>query len=401
MSSQADMVASANCSQNSIETSSSFTHEDINALLEANTTLHATDLIAAIRKLARGAMKTARNVHALERLCDRLFASVTSTPTLTAIVERLEKIDAKISASPEVTTLTYAAVAASAPIETPPKRTRADEVAIKIDRHTEAERKAQGTGEEMKAWVEEAMRKSGVKELSKAEVAGVQPHRSGTKITVRFKCSKDADKMARCAAQCSAALGAGAKVSVPHYGVVIQDVPLYYEPSRESYRSDLHAQNPSLIPSPDTIVEARWLVPTERLPQGRKTGSWVVFLDNQQAADNLIDQGVRVQALLLNARRYFSGPRQCRKCQHWGHLSYSCKARLPTCAHCSGQHTSSDCPNPESKKCTNCGGNHAAFNPQCETRRAESLRAQRLQAGTSSYFAGHDFTFHPFPLSLE
>lgn len=402
MSSQAGTVAEHNISQNSIvtsiSTSTSFTCDDVYALLDTNSGHEAESLISAIKKLARGTKMALKNVKAMDTLCDRLLASVTAAPALATIVERLDAIDAKISAPPGVTTLTYAAAAARAPTEAPPRRTRTDEVTIKIVRNTEAEAKANGTGEKVKEWVEGAVQRSGVKGLSNAAVAGVQPHRSGTKVTVRFKSSDVADQVVRNAAQCSTALGAGAKISVPHYGVVIQDVPLFYDPSKDTYRQDLHAQNPSLIPSPSTIVEARWLVPKDRLPPGRKTGSWVVFLDNQQAADNLIDQGVRVQALLLNARRYFSSPRQCRKCQKWGHLSYSCRAR-ETCAHCGGPHTGTACPHPESKKCANCNEAHDAFDPRCPTRQTEHARAMSIQAGTSCYFSGGDFSFHPFSSS--
>lgn len=396
MSSQADAVAEQKSSPN---TPGPYTCDDIYALLDSHQGLEAEHLISAITKLARGAKMALKNVKALDALCNRLLASITTTTTLSGITERLDAIDAKISASPVVTTPTYAAVAASAPIAAPPKRTRTDEVTIKIVRNTDAEKKAQGTGETMKAWVEAAMKGSGVKGLSNVEVDGVQPHRSGTKVTVRFKCSDVADQMAKHAVQCSNALGAGAKVSVPHYGVVIQDVPLCFDPTKDTYRQDLHAQNPSLIPDPKSIVEARWLVPQDRLPNGRKTGSWVVFLDNQQAADNLIDQGVRVQALLLNARRYFSGPRQCRKCQQWGHLSYSCKAADQTCAHCGGLHHRNECMQPETKCCINCQGGHDSFDPRCPTRRAETLRAQATQAATSPYFSGSSFTFHPFSSS--
>lgn len=403
MSTQEDPVAEHNISQKSIETSSSFTIETAQELLGSHEDFELMDWLSAIRKFNRDVAKISqKNVKILDAMYERAIAKAMATPLLIRMAERLDKIDEKLDTPREVTKLTYATVAASAskPIETPPKRTRTDEVTIKIVRDTDAEAKVQGSGETMKTWVEDAMKGSGVKGLSNVAVAGIQPHRSGTKVTVRFKCSEDADKVVRNAAQCSSALGEGAKVSVPHFGVVIQDVPLFYDPAKASYRQDLHAQNPSLIPDSSSIVDARWLVPKDRLPNGRKTGSWVVFVDNQQAADNMIDQGVRVQALLLNARRYFSGPRQCRKCQRWGHLSYSCRARSQTCAHCGGQHASSDCPHPEARKCANCGGDHEAFHPTCETRRTESLRAQASQAGASVYFAGQDFTFLPFPTSL-
>lgn len=397
MSSQADTVALANYSQNSIDSSTSFTHDDINALLEANTTLQATELISAIRKLARGAMKTARNVHALERLCDRLLASVTSAPTLSDIVERLEALDTKISAPQEATKPTYAAVARSTPdFRAPARPTRTDEVTIKITRQSVAETKTQGTGEEVKEWVERALRDSEGEGLKEVEIQGVQPHRSGTKVTIRLKSPADAQAIVRSAAKCSRALGEGAKVSVPHFGVVVQGVPLYYNPAGEDTRRELHRQNPHLLPSPESIVDIRWLVPKDKVPSGRRTGSWVIIVDNQQAADNLIDQSVKVQSLLLSARRYFAGPRQCRRCQRWGHLSYSCTAKEQTCAHCSGPHDGQTCQSDGPKRCVNCSGNHDSFSPQCPTRRTETLRAQAVQAGESVYFAGNDFQFSSF-----
>lgn len=400
MSSQEDTVAEFDNSQNSIGTSISFTSDDVYALLDSHQYLEAKNLISAIKKFIRGTKMAQKNVKALDALCDRLLASVTTAPTLSSIVERLDAIDAKISAPQEVTKLSYAAVVANVPPEAQPKRpTRSDEVAIKISRDTAAGAQTQGSGVEMKDWVEKAIRSSGVKGLSMAGVLGVQPHRSGAKVMVRFQRSEDAEQVIRHAAKCSTALGPGAKISVPHYGVVIQDVPLYYDPGDATNRADLHAQNPSLLPSPTSVVEARWLVPKERLPSGRKCGSWVVFLDSKQAADNLIDQGVRVQSLLLNACRYFSGPRQCRKCQRWGHLSYSCREATQICAHCGGPHHGRECPSPETKRCVNCSGLHDSFSPLCPSRRTETLRAQSSQAGASVYFAGSDFTFSPFPLS--
>lgn len=393
---------SANNSQNISDTltqSNSFSTEDICALLDTQLELPLTEIISAIKKLARGVKIAAKHVQAFDRLCDRLLGNVNAVSTLSSITERLDAIDEKLNASGDANKLSYAAVASLPPDVQPKRPARNDEVTIKIARNSEIEKKAQGTGEELKAWVEGALENSGVEGLGKAEVVGVQPHRSGTKVTVRMKYPGDAEKIVRCARKCSNALGEGAKVSVPHFGVVIQEVPLFIDPSKVSIRREFYDQNPHLLPSPESIVDMRWLVPIERLPGGRKTGSWVIILDSQQAADNLIDQSVKVQSLLLGARRYFTGPRQCRRCQRWGHLRYSCKAPTPACAHCAGPHESPDCPATEIKRCANCKGNHDAFFPQCPTRRTETLRAQAAQAGASVYFAGGEFEFNPFPHS--
>lgn len=399
---QEDRVAQSISTQNGFDSSISLTHDEVHELLDSHDNLEAPELIAAIRKWSRGTKIAAKNVNALDRLCDRLLASVTSAPTLTDIVERLAVIDAKISNPTEAKKTTYATVARSPPEVIPltsKRPPRLDEVTIEIDRNTEAERKLMGTGEAMKEWVEGAIKDSGVEGLKEVEVAGVKPHRSGTKLTVRLRSSLHAQQVARHANQCTRALGAGAQVSVPHFGVVIQEVPLYYNPEDPGVRQDLFCQSPHLIPSPEAIVDMRWLVPKDRLPKGRRSGSWVVILDSQQAADNLIDQSVKVQALLLGARRYFTGPRQCRRCQQWGHLRHSCRATVPSCAHCADSHESQSCPNSAPTKCANCAGAHAAFAPQCPAKRAENARTQASQAETSVYFAGSSFVFNPFSSS--
>lgn len=364
-------------------------------------------LIVAFRAFLRDIKPLpAKDKRITDAVCERLLAIYSAFAPLERLHERLEAILDTRNEPPAAAKLSYAAVASVPPSTHPlssqtlrrPTRARSDEVAIRIDRSSEAEKRMQGTGEEVRSWVERALKDSGVTGLQTTEVQGVKPHRSGAKLTVRLKSVEDAHTIVKSAAQCSKALGEGAKISVPHYGVVIQDVPLYINPAASSTRINLHSKNPHLIPSPEAIVDMRWLVPKERLPPGRKTGSWVVILDNQQAADNLIDQSVRIQSLLLPARRYFTGPRQCRRCQHWGHLSYSCRAPQ-TCAHCAGTHDGQECPNRESKHCINCDGNHDSTSPKCPTRQAEARRAQLAQAETSVYFAGNNFVFTPFTCS--
>lgn len=332
-------------------------------------------LILAFRAFVRDIKPLpAKDKRITDAVCERLLAIYSAFAPLERLHERLEallELEAR-NEPPATAKLSYAAVASVPPSTHPspsqtlrrPTRARSDEVAIRIERSSEAEKRMQGTGEEVRNWVERALKDSGVTGLQTTEVQGVKPHRSGAKLTVRLKSVEDAHTIVKSAAQCSNALGEGAKISVPHYGVVIQDVPLYINPAASSTRVNLQSKNPHLIPSPETIVDMRWLVPKERLPPGRKTGSWVVILDNQQAADNLIDQSVKIQLLLLSARRYFTGPRQCRRCQHWGHLSYSCRAPQ-ACAHCAGTHDGQDCPNRESKHCVNCNGKHDSFSLQC------------------------------------
>lgn len=393
-----ERVASVINTQSTLDPTIPLSSEEVNDLLDANQDLKAPDLIATIKKWARGTKLAAKNVNALDRLCDRLVGTLSDLPTLQHVTEKLETIEAKLDRR-QTPTVTYAAVASRpTPPDPPPRKpARTDEIAIKITRNSSADARTQGMGEELREWVESSLRSSGVAGLKATEVVGVQPHRRGSKVTVRFKSATDVQQVVKSAKTCSSALGEGAKVSIPHFGVVISEVPLFYDPTHTNTRRDLQAQNPHLIPDVSNIVDLRWLVPKDRLPKGRHTGSWVLIVDNRQAADNLIDQSVKVQALLLGARRYFSGPKQCRKCQKWGHLRAQCHAKATVCSRCSGTHDSSECSHQGPPRCVNCSGSHEAFSILCGARQEEQARSLAIQAGAGTYFAGEEFVFQPFP----
>lgn len=403
--SQESTVAQVRNTQNSLKSTPSLPQNTLTALLDKAEGLEGTPtLILALRDFLRDIKPLpAKDKRVTDTACERLLAIFSAFAPLERLHERLDALEARNEA-PVAAKLSYATVASLPPnpLSTPQPirrlaRTRPDEVSVRIARNSEAERRMQGTGEEVKNWVQRALQDSGVNGLQTADVQGVKPHRSGTKVVVRLKHEEDVHTIVKSAVQCSKALGDGAKISVPHFGVVIQDVPLYINPAAASNRINLHTKNPHLIPSPEAIVDMRWLVPKERLPPGRKTGSWVVILDDRQAADNLIDQSVKIQSLLLSARQYFTGPRQCRKCQSWGHLSYSCRA-LQVCAHCAGSHDGQDCPNQETKRCANCNGKHDSFFPQCPIRCAEAKQVQMAHAEADVYFSGKDFIFTPFSM---
>lgn len=57
---------------------------------------------------------------------------------------------------------------------------------------------------------------------------------------------------------------------------------------------------------------------------------------------------------------------QCHNCQMFGHGSSRCKVKT-FCAHCAGNHKSTECKE-NFQKCANCGGEHKALSPQCPSR---------------------------------
>jgi hypothetical protein len=76
-------------------------------------------------------------------------------------------------------------------------------------------------------------------------------------------------------------------------------------------------------------------------------------------------------------------PRQCYKCQAFGHTANDCTADQDSCRHCSGPHKSSECKKEEPPKCSNCGGDHPSTFPGCPSYR----KAKEDQITTASTYA--------------
>ena len=80
--------------------------------------------------------------------------------------------------------------------------------------------------------------------------------------------------------------------------------------------------------------------------------------------------------------------KRCNKCQKYNHYHSDCKAKDPTCGHCSEKHESNACPSKDSPnfqaKCTNCTHKnvqceaHSTFDPTCPSYKAEQEKLRKM-----------------------
>lgn len=86
------------------------------------------------------------------------------------------------------------------------------------------------------------------------------------------------------------------------------------------------------------------------------------------------DQGAMPAARLPSAEQSHAAdppsrkPRQCWKCQRWGHSALEGCSAGDVCRTCGGTHRSAACTNKETKFCANCRGPHAASSAKCPMR---------------------------------
>ena len=82
-----------------------------------------------------------------------------------------------------------------------------------------------------------------------------------------------------------------------------------------------------------------------------------------------VAEGIKIcQVLYRNVEVYRHRQRiiQCYRCYQFGHIARLCPDQEnQTCRDCGGRHHFSSCTR-RTKKCVNCGGEHAATDPVCE-----------------------------------
>ena len=89
--------------------------------------------------------------------------------------------------------------------------------------------------------------------------------------------------------------------------------------------------------------------------------------NSKEDKDKLLKEGLSFNFSKLTVEDYRqSGPRQCFKCQSFGHLATSCTNPV-RCKNCSGDHSHKDCKatSEETQQCPNCQGSHPSTFKGC------------------------------------
>lgn len=80
---------------------------------------------------------------------------------------------------------------------------------------------------------------------------------------------------------------------------------------------------------------------------------------------------------------YVETPRQCKKCQRFGHVSEVCKSSL-RCSRCGGSHDRTGC-SAEKVCCPNCSKKHESTSAQCSARRDQKAIFKLKSANNTDY----------------
>ena len=179
------------------------------------------------------------------------------------------------------------------------------------------------------------------------------------------------------------------------FAIIVENVPTTYEPRYPEGARLLEELNRLPVGS---IISYRWIKPLEWRYDRQASAHLICALDMADTANDVIDDGIKIEEHHSTARKLLIEPRRCAKCQRHtnGHMAADCKELHDTCANCAGWHRTSTCKekDPRNYRCANCISmkqqdiNHAAWDKQCPI-------YERRKAWLDLWFPGNKYKYYP------
>ncbi|KAG1846154.1 hypothetical protein C8R48DRAFT_570946, partial [Suillus tomentosus] len=135
------------------------------------------------------------------------------------------------------------------------------------------------------------------------------------------------------------------------YQVVIQFVPLTFDPDNMEHLRELEQENRW---EQDTITSARWIKPPNKRTPTQRVTHLTIRLNDPKAANKSIRDGITLNKNRLQAKKNKQESFRCAKCQHYGHFAKECISHKDACANCAGEHRTSECDNRDHTCCIPC-----------------------------------------------
>lgn len=158
-------------------------------------------------------------------------------------------------------------------------------------------------------------------------------------------------------------IGSGANIKNRTYQVIVQFVPIQFNPEDDQHLRDYESFN-GLVS--DSVLKAEWIKPVNDRKRNQRVATMRVYHRDALSANKILSEGASVLGKRTVPKKPKKEPIRCLKCQRFGHERRNCKASSPSCARCAGAHETDSCEAQRTNhKCMNCLGSHPSFDRDC------------------------------------
>ncbi|OSD01077.1 hypothetical protein PYCCODRAFT_1445985 [Trametes coccinea BRFM310] len=183
-------------------------------------------------------------------------------------------------------------------------------------------------------------------------------------------------------------LGTGSEVKPRLFKVVVEFVPVRFEPESSHDVSKMERDNELEAGS---IEQARWLKPVHRRHKTQQVAHLMLAFTEPEQANKAIRDGLTVLGKRVPARKCLAEPLRCAKCHRFepAHMARDCKQEGERCATCGlGTHLTKECDGDGGRVwCINCNSDsHATWDRDCPVYRAQLRKVQARQLDSGMRF---------------
>ena len=158
-------------------------------------------------------------------------------------------------------------------------------------------------------------------------------------------------------------LGSGASIKNRTYQVLVQFVPVTFDPADDEHVRGFEENNGITNGS---IAKMDWIKPKKDRKVGQKVATLRVYHRDVESANTILKQGAYVFNKRVVPRRPHKEPIRCLRCHKFGHERRNCNYENPYCRKCTRLHETEDCSAPSTEyKCINCFGPHPSYSREC------------------------------------
>jgi hypothetical protein len=158
-------------------------------------------------------------------------------------------------------------------------------------------------------------------------------------------------------------LGSGASVKNRTYQVIVQFVPISFDPTDDEQIREYESHNNI---AEGSIAKAEWIKPIKDRRGEQTVATMRVYHRDAESANAILKQGAYVFNKRVVPKRPHKEPIRCLRCHKFGHERRECRYQIAYCGKCSKVHETEDCRASRNEfQCVNCFGPHPSYSREC------------------------------------